>query len=361
MPPFTSNPAVGASTSPSTAPNDTLVIFVHHDATSFLQSFGKELLRRPIEANLVLAIASKAARLEELESSHPRLRQAPIWVSVGTRVAEGRRVRLDFIAAFTSSRLDTYPLFFYPAHAAAVYTPEFTRPRVALLVEELIRYPHAPSRLFSVFAPAPLSEEFSRQWSAVSRRRRLERPHFSSVLTTVTRDTLDGSMIDEQAYQHSRRATMADLTAVAVLFDQFAAGSGFYAVTSEQALIQASQAIREGFVWLYELESQGVRTPIGVVAALRNSPGHAFITKVFIEEEHRRNGLGKRLVAWVCDHLLFDQGYDDVSLYVDEQQTPDAAALYDKVGFMGLCGRPRPPHVEPWVEIAFENTIKGHW
>lgn len=336
------------------------MVIVHHDATSFLERFRQDLLQRPIEANLVLAIASRAARLEKVESSQSRLRQAPLWVSVGTRVSQGQRVRLDFIAAFTSSRLDTYPLFFYPAHAASIYTPEFTRPRVALLVEELIRYPHIPPRLFSVFAPAPLSEEFSRQWSAKSRRRRVELPHFSSVLTTVKPDTLDDSLIDEQAHRHSRLATMADLTAVAVLFDQFAAGSGFYAVTPEQALIQAEQAIRERLVWLYELESQGVRTPIGVVAALRNTPRHAFITKVFVEEEHRRNGLGKRLVAWVCDHL-FEEGYDDVSLYVDEQQTPEAAALYDKVGFMGLCGRSRPPRVETWVEIAFENTIKGHW
>lgn len=313
-----------------------------------------------MEANLVLPVAVGALQVERLrvESYSQSPRHPSLWVSISTTLASGQ-TKLDFIAALTFSPLGASPLFFFPAHHSSVYTAAFTRPRMARLVDQLSRLvPWA--RVFSVFAPGPLAEEFARQWSARTGHARIIEPYFNAVLTTITAETFDDTLVDEQARQHSRLATMSDLWDVAALFDAFAGWSGMYPTTPQQALLQARLAIQMRSVWLYELESAGVRRPIGVVAALRNTPGHAFVTKVFVEEVHRRNGLGKRLVAWVCEEL-FDRGFEDISLYVSERDNREAAALYDKVGFVGLCGRPRPSHVEEWVEIAFEATIKGHW
>jgi len=338
-----------------------VVVTTHRDASSFLVAFKDELHQRPVEANLILPIAAGAAHMEEqlTESSCPRPRHPSVWVSISTTLANNGRTKLDFVAALTSTPVGDYPLFFFPAHHNSVYTAEFTRPRMARLIDELSRL--VPStRVFSVFALKPLAEEFARQWSAKTGHAHTIEPYFDAVLTTLTPETFDDTLVDAQARQHSRLATMGDLHEVAALFDGFARSIGMYPSTPQQALCQARMAIQLRSVWLYELESAGIRNPIGVVAALRNTPRHAFITKVFVEEVHRRNGLGKRLVAWVCEEL-FDRDYEDISLYVSEQDNQEAAALYDKVGFTGLCGRPRPPHVEEWIEFTFEGTIKGHW
>ena len=362
MPKPLARPTLPSSSIPNTSGSlAPLVVTTHRDTSSFLAALEGELLQRPIEANLLLHIATSAARTEELlvESSYPNPRHPSCWVSVGTKLPNSGRTKLDFIAALTSSPIGAYPLFFFPAHHSSVYTAEFTRPRMARLVEALSRL--VPStRVFSVFAPKSLAGEFARQWSATTGHARIVEPYFEAVLTTLTAETFDDTLVDDQARQHSRLATMGDLHEVAALFDAFADSTGMYPITLQQALLQARVAIQMQSVWLYELESAGIRRPIGVVAALRSTPRHAFITKVFVEEVHRRNGLGKRLVALVCEEL-FDRDFEDVSLYVSEQDNREAAALYDKVGFAGLCGRPRPPHVEEWVEIAFEGTMKGHW
>ena len=48
-----------------------------------------------------------------------------------------------------------------------------------------------------------------------------------------------------------------------------------------------------------------------------------------------------------------------VVLYVGH--TNSAARVYDRVGFVGLSGKPKVSGVEDWLELGFENTDRGHW
>jgi len=47
-----------------------------------------------------------------------------------------------------------------------------------------------------------------------------------------------------------------------------------------------------------------------------------------------------------------------VVLYVGV--TNDAQHVYDKIGFVGLCGK-RDQDVEGALELGFKKTIRGHW
>ena len=48
-----------------------------------------------------------------------------------------------------------------------------------------------------------------------------------------------------------------------------------------------------------------------------------------------------------------------VALYVGINN--DAQHIYDRVGFVGLCGKERPANVEDVLEIGFRGTNRGYW
>lgn len=65
----------------------------------------------------------------------------------------------------------------------------------------------------------------------------------------------------------------------------------------------------------------------------------------------------------LIDHAfsaLFTLNKKWVVLYV-AHNNPAAAKVYDKVGFVGLCGKPRVEGVDDWIEIGCQNTELGHW
>ena len=57
---------------------------------------------------------------------------------------------------------------------------------------------------------------------------------------------------------------------------------------------------------------------------------------------------------------LFKEHKQSVVLFVAHDNMA-AAKVYDRVGFQGLCGKPRGAGVDPWLEIGFEDTTLGHW
>jgi hypothetical protein len=50
---------------------------------------------------------------------------------------------------------------------------------------------------------------------------------------------------------------------------------------------------------------------------------------------------------------------DAVTLYVSHGNS--AQRVYDRVGFVGLCGKERPTGVEDSIELGFVGTSRGHW
>lgn len=59
------------------------------------------------------------------------------------------------------------------------------------------------------------------------------------------------------------------------------------------------------------------------------------------------------------NRLLFDTKSDVVALYVSHGNS--AQRVYDRVGFVGLCGKGQPEGVEDAIELGFVGTARGHW
>lgn len=60
------------------------------------------------------------------------------------------------------------------------------------------------------------------------------------------------------------------------------------------------------------------------------------------------------------NRLLMDYGKKLVSLYVGHANS--AQRVYDRCGFVGLCGNPKIDGVEDSLEIGFvTDSPRGHW
>ena len=70
-------------------------------------------------------------------------------------------------------------------------------------------------------------------------------------------------------------------------------------------------------------------------------------------------GLGCQTAYRGLDRLLFDTKRDAVTLYVSHGNS--AQRVYDRVGFVGLCGKGKAEGVEDAIELGFVGTTRGHW
>ncbi|CAE6419359.1 unnamed protein product [Rhizoctonia solani] len=68
---------------------------------------------------------------------------------------------------------------------------------------------------------------------------------------------------------------------------------------------------------------------------------------------------GVSLQSILYTGLLYNESKDAVVLYVSHGNP--AEKIYHRIGYTGLCGAPRPAIVEDWLEVGFQNTIRGHW
>jgi len=70
-------------------------------------------------------------------------------------------------------------------------------------------------------------------------------------------------------------------------------------------------------------------------------------------------GFGYQVAYRGLNRLLFDVKRDAVTLYVGHGNS--AQRVYDRVGFVGLCGKERPADVEDSIELGFVGTARGIW
>ena len=69
--------------------------------------------------------------------------------------------------------------------------------------------------------------------------------------------------------------------------------------------------------------------------------------------------LGYQIAHRSLNRLLFDTKRDAVTLYVGHGNS--AQRVYDRVGFVGLCGKEQPVGVEDSIELGFAGTARGQW
>lgn len=362
-----------------------------HNAIHFLDALEPHLARRPRESNIIYAHAFKLR--EQLRSSKS-IAPNQFWIACYSRAnrEEGesgkekgtgsatQNVTLDFVLSCTEGYLGTYPIFIYCTRPTVECTRAFLEPRLTALAEKL--YDTVPaSRVFSVFALAPVTQCFAKIWKTMTGNAYGD-PLYSATSSYCTTRTFRGAQTISEPHHSMRRATLDDLEQCAALCQEFAATSPPFTLTASQARKEAETLIRNRQLWVYELpkaassstssdktscspplptskvdrSSMAIST---IVAVTRTTPMVSAITKVYTTDRFRRRGCADRLVAHVTDELLQKDPVRSVVLFVGH--TLDAVRVYDRVGFVGLDGTSKVDSVEDWLELGFERTDLGHW
>ncbi|KAF8330793.1 uncharacterized protein EI90DRAFT_3016628 [Cantharellus anzutake] len=367
--------------------SETLDIFhrVHHTATDFLSVAGRALQEREREANCILPHALKYRDIEGGVSTPLESRAAihdpaqpfheQLWITVWSQRSYSSSPSLDLVATITHSEIDNLPIFLWSSTDTSQLTKSYLAPRFNVIVRSMLSQIPA-TRVFSVFGPNILTKSFAAAWTAATGSHPYPRPYYEAALTFVTRETLreeDKTRPARQRYPFLiRRATLADIPAVADQCYEFAYGSDFE-LSPDDSVREASIYVKRGQMYVCEVElPNGERHMASICAVTRNTARNATISKVHTSSGFRSMGYAETLVRRVCHRLLHEkesrfgrapldfEPYDAVALYVAHENIA-ASTVYDRVGFQGLRGKARPHGVEDVLELGFENSIKGYW
>ncbi|KAI0066494.1 hypothetical protein BV25DRAFT_1390316 [Artomyces pyxidatus] len=358
-------------------------LIVHHDsAADFLTATFPTLRRHEAASNIVLAHALKLLGSEAaLTGCHfinesdvqkwwktPRpssptptysgqrpTKTEPFWLTVWSSPSPFIAPTLDLVLACVSWTLGDYPVFLWTPKHPSLISSSWLVPRMELLADHLLDYV-PPERVFSVFGLSSLAKTFSKIWSDLSGVAIEPEPFYAAYYTYCNLATFKESDEILPADHSIRRAGPSDLDEVAQLCKEFADDSVYFPATIDMGRIEARELISKGLIWIYEAEGE-VTT---ICAVTRSSQNVSAITKVYTTPKWRRRGFAEHLVRDVTRRLLLDCGKSTVTLYVGHSNS--AQRVYDRVGFVGLCGKDKPNGVEDALELGFvTGAPRGHW
>ncbi|RDB25406.1 hypothetical protein Hypma_007459 [Hypsizygus marmoreus] len=308
-------------------------------------------------ANVILPQALKAYTAE---ADNPGYRRENVWITCSSRS------NILFILAITEGYTGAYPVFIMTTLPFHRLTDSSIRPCINVLIKALLDARVPRHRVYSVFAPEPITELFAAEWEHVTGIRRESDPYYAAKITYCTLDKLDkrSSTVDQSFGYNLRPAVLGDIPAISELGFLFAEESFPFQLSRHGAFEEATLLVQNDEVWVHEARLPGQPKEIAsIVAFTRNSETVAAITKVFTNPKWRRRGCAERLVRRVCRYLLTDQKKESVVLYVAHNNAA-ANHVYHRVGFAGLSNDTfTVDGVDPWLEIGFDrNQVQlGHW
>lgn len=325
---------------------------IPHGILDFLRS--DSLVEGP--ANIILPHLLKTIEKERHNDPLPR---DQLWI-----VCQRHGV-LDFVLSCTEGPMGPYPVFiFASAPFSQLLDFDYTRPAVAALVHELLGAGVSRERVFSIFAPEPVTEIFAAIWSQVAGVRLARSPkYYAATFTYCTaKSFINKTMTVLDGFSVSLRAAVdRDVPVIAELCQAFSETSPPFLLTFERALEEARMLVKDGQVWVHEIRHESGEPDIAsIVAFTRVSTNVAAITKVYTNPRWRQRGCALRLVRRVTKHLLKTK--QAVVLYVSHGNP--AARVYDQAGYVGLRGNAeRFPGVDRWLELGFDTDVVelGHW
>ncbi|KAH8099836.1 hypothetical protein BXZ70DRAFT_221561 [Cristinia sonorae] len=350
------------------------IIIQHDSASEFLALAYPTLRRHEASANIVLAHALKRVTTEaamagfqfasdddvedwlscaDASSLSPHRSSDAFWLTMWN-TSSSHVPTLELVLACVNWTLGEYPIFLWSPQSQSAQTTAWVAPRVAKIAEHL-RFCVPSERVFSVFGMTPLVKAFSRYWSDMTGHAIEAEPFYSAYFSYCNADTFKESDAPLPVGHRLRRARLADLPQVAQLCKEFADDSVYFPLSIERALIEARELITKRQIWVYDAEGD-IST---ICAVTRNTHRVSAITKVYTTPRWRRRGCAEFLVREVTARLLSDCGKDCVVLYVGHENS--AQKVYDRVGYAGLCGKPKPAGVEDSIELGFVGTKRGHW
>lgn len=172
-----------------------------------------------------------------------------LWITCSTAISNDAEPFLEFVLSCAEWQMGTYPVFIISTLPTSALTPAFLAPRVAMMAAELQAFVPA-DRVYSIFAPAPLSKAFALAWSNVTGVQLKEKPYYAARFTYCTRRSfIDRSpTMPLDCVYDLRPAIETDIPAVAALCKEFAADSVRPAPRSESTEINTSH--RSHLPWM---------------------------------------------------------------------------------------------------------------
>ncbi|TFY82137.1 hypothetical protein EWM64_g1867 [Hericium alpestre] len=354
--------------------SNTFIVY-HDTAADFLSATFPTLRKHEESANIVLAHALKLVGTEAAltgvhftneadaysslsqsrsSSPSPSDHTGPFWLTVWSAPSPFITPTLDLVLSCVNWTLGDYPIFLWtPRHPSQV-SPSWLMPRLTLVAEHLLDYV-PPERVFSVFGMTSLVKYFAKLWTEMTSIRVEAEPFYAAYYTYCTLNTFKDCDAPLPAGDSIRRARMGDLEGVAQLCKEFADDSVYFPLALDSARVEARELIQKGVIWIYEADGE-VTT---ICAVTRSSQNVSAITKVYTTPKWRRRGFAEHLVRYVTRRLL-ECGKRSVTLYVGHSNS--AQRVYDRVGFVGLCGKAKPEGVEDALELGFvTGAPRGHW
>ncbi|KAI0033999.1 hypothetical protein K488DRAFT_84440 [Vararia minispora EC-137] len=358
-----------------TQPTPSTFVVHHSSAADFLSATFPTLARHEASANIILAHALKLVGAEaaltgchftdeaDARRSLRSLRSAikarphhpgPFWLTVWSAQSPTAAPSLELVLSSVSNTLGDYPIFLWTPRSPSQISTSWLLPRIEILTDQLYDCV-PPSRVFSVFGMTALVKMFARVWTELVDVPVEPEPFYSAYYTYCNWHTFRDLQTRMPDGHDIRRAVDRDLEGVAQLCKEFADDSIYFPLSIERARIEARELIAKGLIWIYEAESE-VTT---ICAVTRSSHNVSAITKVYTTPKWRRRGFAEHLVRDVTRRLL-SCGKSSVTLYVGHSN--GAQRVYDRVGFVGLCGKDKPTGVEDALELGFATgSSRGHW
>ncbi|KAI0756474.1 hypothetical protein C8Q80DRAFT_33771 [Daedaleopsis nitida] len=354
-------PGLNASTSRQT------FVMQHHSADDFLSFTYPVLRRHEASSNIVLAHALKRVGAENAlsgfefmsdedvnarfasinaEYTTPRATTDAFWLTVWTVSSPASPPTLDLVLSCVNWSLGDYPIFLWTPQRSSAASSAWLAPRVQQ-VAEYLSCCVPPERVFSIFGLTSLVKTFARTWTQMTGFVIEPEPFYAALFSYCTAQTWRKGDVALPEGHRLRKASMTD--------KEFADDSVYFPLSIERARHEAHELISKGLVWVYD--ACGDITTI--CAVTRNSHRVSAITKVYTTPRWRRRGCAEFLVREVTAQLLFQYGKESVVLYVGHENS--AQRVYDRVGYAGLCGKPKPDAVEDSLELGFIGADRGHW
>jgi len=334
-------------------------ILTYNSVHAFPQKFLDTLRSHPRRSNVILSHVEKALAKEVGEELPMR---NELWMTCSTFDSSSTET-IDLILSCTNNAMGSYPIFIFSTRHASQLDEDYLLPRLLPLVREL-RSAVDVSRVFSVFAPEPVTEMFTDLWTELTGVRFVREPYYAATFTVCTKDThIDRATTVHPSLKYNIRPEVeSDIQNVAELCYGFALGSHPFVLTKEGSIKESTILVQSSQVWVHEIQRDDESPELAsIVCTTRPSSTVAAITKVYTNPKWRKLGCAERLVRRVCKYLLKTK--ESVVLYVAHDNEA-ASKVYQRVGFVGLDGKDCSAEgVEPWLEIGFDTDVVqlGHW
>jgi hypothetical protein len=191
-------------------------VHVYHHASQIPYHVWAAFRQHERDSNIMYPHALKSSAADGSEG-------VQLWITCSTFTSASREPLLDLVLSCTEGPLGSYPIFLFATAPFDELDAEFLRPRLDAIIQELLEHIH-PSRVFSVFAPEPVTREFAALWTSFTGIGSYHEPYYSAKLAYCTSSTLSRRRMTLFTDLHyvPRIARDSDIAVIADLCQGFA-------------------------------------------------------------------------------------------------------------------------------------------